>query len=323
MIRTLRITSIVAGLLAVVLLVVFSMVGVKGDPELEKLLKSPSVVEQYLRNKDKPSATRLSPSSRLDEVAKGFAKVINPPPSAQPADGPGAKAGPQNPRSAPTRVSGKFKLLATSVSVGDPNLSRAFVEMPTVDQKRSWVRIGQSIEREGWTIQAIKDGSIVYGDGQQKQEIQVEERQPRISLLDNGEPRAPRPTKVAEPAAAPVAAAVPAPAAIRAARQVRRPTPPGPGLNPPPNPSAAVRPPNAEQNARDLEKLADKLRNLRTDANDNALPPDKEKLRQEAMEMLVARLQATRAAQAEANSVGEPEKSGESGQGGADPNEPQ
>jgi hypothetical protein len=92
---------------------------------------------------------------------------------------------------------------------------------------------------------------------------------------------------------------------------------------PNPNPGAAIRPPNAEQNAKDLEKLADKLRNLRTDVNDNPLPPDKEKLRQEAMEMLVARLQATRAAQPEANSVGEPEKPVEPAKVAPDPNEPQ
>jgi hypothetical protein len=304
MIRTLRITSIVAGVLAVGLLVVFSAVGVKADPELERLLKSPSVVEQYLRNKDRPLSTGVASSSRLDELAKGFARMINPPPLGQPGDGSANKAGPQNARSAAPRVSGKFKLLATSFSAGDPNLSRAFIEMPTVDQKRSWVRVGQSIEREGWTIQSIKDGAVVYGDGQQNQEILVEERPARISLLDTGEPRAPRASTTPEvatgtevPPAQP--SAVAPPGAPSRTRVVRRPM----------SASAASplpRPAGADQNTRDLEKLADRLRNLRTDANDNVLPPDKEKLKQQAMEALVARLQASRAGQAEANSVPEP-----------------
>jgi hypothetical protein len=300
MIRTLRITSIVAGVLAVGLLVVFSTVGLKTDPELERLLKSPSVVEQYLRNKDKTTSTGMASSSRLDEMAKGFARMINPPPS-QPADGAANKTGPQNARSAMPRVSGKFKLLATSFSAGDSSLSRAYIEMPTVDQKRSWVRVGQSVEREGWTIQSIKDGAIVYGDGQQNQEILVEERAARISLLDTGEPRAtaaPAAVKVTDvpPAQAPAGAP---PGAPSRARVARRPMPASAA-------SPIPRPPNAEQNTRDLEKLADRLRNLRTDANDNALPPDKEKLKQQTMEALVARLQAVRAGQADANSASGP-----------------
>jgi hypothetical protein len=328
MIRTLRITSIVAGLLAVGLLAVFSVVGVRADPELEKLLKSPSVVEQYLRNKDKPLSASMVSSSRLDELARGFARMINPPPSSQPADAAGGKTGPQNPRSAMPRVSGKFKLLATSFSAGDPTLSRAYIELPTVDQKRSWVRIGQSIEREGWTIQSIKDGAIVYGDGQQNQEIAVEERPARISLLDTGEPRAPRVSTASTATAAKGTDVAPvqppagaSPGAVARARMARRPTA-GAAANP------ISRPVNAEQNVRDLEKLANELRNLRTDANDNALPPDKEKLKQQAMEALVARLQATKAAQAEANSVPEPSpKPEEPGQPPVqavpDPNNPQ
>jgi hypothetical protein len=294
----------VAGVLAVGLLVVFSMVGVKADPELERLLKSPSVVEQFLRNKDKPTSASAASSSRLDEVAKGFARLINPPPPSQPADAAANKTGAQNARSAIPRVSGKFKLLATSFSPGDPNLSRAYIEMPTVDQKRSWVRVGQSIEREGWTIQAIKDGAIVYGDGQQNQEIPVEERPARISLLDTGEPRAPRASTAAAVAKGPEVPSAQSPAgappgAASRARMARRPMPASAA-------SPIPRPPNADQNTRDLEKLEDRLRNLRTDANDNVLPPDKEKLKQQAMEALVARLQATRAGQADANSVPEP-----------------
>jgi hypothetical protein len=304
MIRTLRITSIVAGLLAVALLVVFSMVGVKPDPELEKLLRSPSVVEQYVRDKNRPGPPNVGSTSRLDELAKGFARMINPP---APSTSPDAAAGrpvPQNTRQAPPRVSGKFKLLATSFSAEDPNLSLAFVEMPTVDQKRSWVRVGQSVEREGWTIRAIKDGAIVYGDEQQTQEILVEERAARVSLLDTGEakdrpaanaaPDSPRVTGPQVPGSTPGTAAQ---AAKPRTAPARRPAPQ--------SAAPAARPALSDQNMKDLEKLADQLRTLKTDANDNPIPPDKQKLKQEAMEMLVNRLEATRAARNEANAVSE------------------
>ena len=53
MIRTLRITSVVAGLLAVGVLAFFSVSRVKGDPEVERLLQSPTVIELAAKDKGK------------------------------------------------------------------------------------------------------------------------------------------------------------------------------------------------------------------------------------------------------------------------------
>jgi hypothetical protein len=301
MIRTLRITSVVAGLLAVGLLAFFSVSRVKGDPEVERLLQSPTVIEVAAKDKGKPGPTG---TDFLVKYAADFATQINPPP---PPPSPGSSGGlNDNGPITPTlpKVSGKFRLLATSFNVVDPNLSLAFVEMPTVDRKQSWVRIGQYLERPEWTVQAIKDGAILYGDGQQNQEITVEERPIRISLLDNGGPRptnapittATGPATATAMPSTPVRPALSDQATARA-RAARRSVGQNAGV--------ATRPPNLERNIEALEKYKERLRTLGKDVNDKALSPEME-MRREALEkMLTSGLQTARMSQQEANSLGD------------------
>jgi len=302
MIRTLRITSVVAGLLAVGLLVFFSIYGVKGDREVERLVGLPSVIEQFKADRGRPAATYASPMSRLAQNAEAFAYVINPPPPTKPATpvtGADSLAAIR-----PSKVSGKFRLIATSFNAADPNLSLAFVEMPTVERRQIWARVGNSIEH--WKILEIKDGAIVYGEGQQTQEIAVEERPARISLLDNGEPR---PAPVSRTASASTVTEAPsqppgsgAPAQARGRLSMR------PALRPGviQNGGVVVRPPSGERDMQKLQKIADQLRTLRNkDANDGAFSPEEEKARRDAMEKLVSHVQAVRMSQQEANSLGE------------------
>jgi hypothetical protein len=303
MIRTLRITSVVAGLLAAGLLAFFSVSGVRGDQEVDRLLKSPTVIEQFAQDKGKPSAAGANPMSRLVEVARDFANVINPPaPPATVGTGPTGNLARGEPIR-PPQVSAKFKLLATSYSAVDPNLSMALIDLPAGERRQFWVRMGQSVERETWKILQIKDGAMVYGEGQQTQEIAVEPRLAQVSLVDTGEPKPAPVSGMAGPSKAmdmpmpPPGGPGPSNPATARARLPRRPA----GQNA----VAGVRPPPAERNIQEIEKITERLRTLGKDVNDKALPPDQEKIRQETVKVLSSRLQAARMSQQEANSLGD------------------
>ena len=303
MIRTLRITSVVAGLLAVGLLALFSVSGVKGDQEVERLLKSPTVLEQYAQDRSKPSAAGPNPMSRLVEVARDFANVINPPPPPAPVGtGPTGNLARGEPIR-PPQVSAKFRLLATSYSAVDPNLSMALIDLPAGERRQFWVKMGQSVERETWKILQIKDGAMIYGDGQQSQEIVVEARPARVSLLDTGEPKPaiasgmPGPSKVTETPPPPSSPGPMNPATARARLLSRRSAGQNAGVG--------ARPPTVERNMQEIERITDRLRTLGKDVNDKALSPDQEKMRQETVKILASRLQAARMSQQEANSLGD------------------
>ena len=80
MIKTLRIASVVAAILAVIFLVLAVVFGVRSDERVEGFLNSPSVIEQFntaIGNQAKTSESRSSP---LVQQATAFALYLNPKP---------------------------------------------------------------------------------------------------------------------------------------------------------------------------------------------------------------------------------------------------
>jgi len=80
MIKTLRITSFVAVILAVVFFVFPVIFGVRGDEQVEQFLSSPGVIEKFSKakgDKDRRSESQISP---LVKEAQAFALYLNPPP---------------------------------------------------------------------------------------------------------------------------------------------------------------------------------------------------------------------------------------------------
>ena len=82
MIKTLRITSIVAAILAGVFFVFPVVYGVRSDEKVDVFLKSPGVREKFenAADKAKTSESRVSP---LVEQAEAFALYLNPPKAAE------------------------------------------------------------------------------------------------------------------------------------------------------------------------------------------------------------------------------------------------
>ena len=177
MIKTLQISSILAVVLAVGLLVSSVVFGVQKNERIEQFLASASAKETFTEQIGEGMRTRRSSQrSPLVDRAQRFASIINPPKP---------KPKPQTTRQAPVAVkeaprpeqtSAKFSLIGTSFYESNPQMSLAFIDQP--GKGLHWVRQSDSVEH--LVIEQVKDGAIVVRDGQRTFEMQTEER-PAVS----------------------------------------------------------------------------------------------------------------------------------------------
>lgn len=173
MIKTLRITSIIAVVLAVVFFVLPAVFGVRGDEQTEQFLDSAGVIEKFKEaegDKVKDSRQEISP---LVKQAEAFALYLNPAP--KPKTQPSVSRSKPRPKGP---VSPKFKLVGTSCYALHPELSLALIDEPGKGLR--WVRqfgkVGHLI------IEQVKDGLVVVRDGTRTFEL-VAERPEKRSLL--------------------------------------------------------------------------------------------------------------------------------------------
>lgn len=188
MIKTLRITSILAVVLAGALFIIPIVFGVRGDGQIEQFLNSAGVTAAFKEatgNKAKDSESELSP---LVKQAEAFALYLNPPPKPKPVVQPAAITPEIRP---PAPVSPKFTLVATVVNQSRPEESLAYIDEP--GKGLHWVRQADDVSR--LTIEQIKDGSVVVRDGQRTLEIATTSRpaSPAINLLEGASSAAPSP----------------------------------------------------------------------------------------------------------------------------------
>ncbi len=178
MIKTLRITSIVAAVLAVIVLVffVFPVVcGFHSDEHLKESLDSPGVIEKFnktMGNKSKTSQDEISP---LVQQAGAFALYLNPPPAKTPRAATGRTAGITRGPAVPP----KFKIIGTSYYKDRPELSLVLIDEP--GKGLHWYR--QSSEVGHFLIEQVKDGIVVFNDGKDTFEQKAEQKQ-ELSLLE-------------------------------------------------------------------------------------------------------------------------------------------
>lgn len=179
MIKTLRITTIIAAFLAVGLLAFPVVYGNWGDEEIEKFLKSPGAIEKF--NKAKGAKVNTgSQVSPLVRQATLFAMIINPPRTA-PAQIKMTKP-PESPKVVskvePPRAPAKFKLIGTSYYASRPELSLAYIDEP--GKGLHWIRQGSTVAH--LLIEQVQDGSIIVKDREQTVTL-VAERAPKKSLI--------------------------------------------------------------------------------------------------------------------------------------------
>ena len=183
MIKTLRIASVVAAILAVIFLVLAVVFGVRSDERIEGFLNSPSVIEQFntaIGNQAKTSESRSSP---LVQQATAFALYLNPKPE-EPSEF--RDTGGVMPLSLPT--SPKFTVVAISYYEVQPELSLALIDEP--GKGLHWVR--QSSKVGHLVIEQVRNSLVVVKGDKGTFELPVEQR-PEMSLLE-GRTHAPKET---------------------------------------------------------------------------------------------------------------------------------
>ncbi len=216
MIKTLRITSIIAAIVATILLIIPAVYGVRKDSKMEEFLKTPGVVEKYTATKGQ-NPTKKDTESPLVQAAATYKNIINPPPPPPPKVVPGAPAQGSGIPAPPVAPVAKFDLVATSYCAADPKQSLALID--EAGKGLHWVRQGEVVGRV--TISTVKDGAIVVSDGQRNSEMNVKVEEKWRTLLKNPPPPT-RPGTVTTSSAAP---ATVTPAVIQGAENPAQPVP--------------------------------------------------------------------------------------------------
>lgn len=190
MVSTLRITSVVVILLAGLVLVLVvgpkSLVpdllegfAVRNDPEIERILTEPSVVDAWKDAHGDSSQSSQGATSPLVREAESFKNILDPPPAPVTTE---AKKPTPTPR--PTRTvvkpvpsSANFELVGTTVSTDH---SFAYIRLP--DKTYQWVRRGEEIGH--LLIKEIRNGSIICWDGHDDVEMAAEPVPATAGLLE-------------------------------------------------------------------------------------------------------------------------------------------
>ena len=181
MIKTLRITSVVAAVLAVVFFAFSAVFDVRGDEPLssrERFLNS-SVIEKFKKLRGQRSTKGRSQVSPLVKQAEAFALYLDPPKPEKPTKITTSRTGSaQIADLRPPVVIAKFTLIGTTYYASHPELSLALIDEP--GKGLHWVR--QSGKVGHLIIEQVKDGLVVVRDGERAFEL-APARPGKISLL--------------------------------------------------------------------------------------------------------------------------------------------
>ncbi len=175
MIKTLRITSIVAVVLAVVIFVFSVSYGFRSDENIKEFLNLPGVIEKFTAAEGQRAQASNSQISPLVQQARAFALYLNPPApnvpkNLQAGHGPG-KIGTQ------LNVTPKFKVIGTSYYEQRPELSLALIDEP--GKGIHWVK--QSTTVGHLYIEQVKDGLVIVKSGTETFELIAEHNPPKTT----------------------------------------------------------------------------------------------------------------------------------------------
>jgi hypothetical protein len=189
MIKTLRITSIIAAILAAGFIVFPMIFGFRSDEDIERFLNSPSVIERYRQARGGKAQPDVETSPLVAQAMK-FANYINPPKPVVVGRqrGPKVPTGtkpPPPPPVEPPVTSAKFKVVATSYYESRPDMSLVLIDQPGPGLR--WIREGAEVMH--LTIERIKEGAIMVRGGQGVFELAVPKVR-EVNLIDDGSPSA-------------------------------------------------------------------------------------------------------------------------------------
>ena len=174
MIKTLRITSILAAALAVVLVgfFVFRIVhGIGGNENVREFLSSPGVIEKFKTAEGNRTNTIVGQTSPLVKQAQAFALYLNPPASKtrNPKIGSGTST-----ISAQVDVTPKFKVVGISYYEGRPEMSMALIDEP--GKGIHWVK--QSTTVGHLRIEQVKNDLVIVKSSKETFNLTPERKKP-------------------------------------------------------------------------------------------------------------------------------------------------
>lgn len=167
MIKTLRITSVIAAILAGIFFVFPVVYGIRSDESVDEFLKLQSVREKFENAVDNKAKTGDNRESPLVEQAEAFALYLNPlQPKVQKTP-----MGTKTTIASKLPVTPKFKVFATSYCAENPTLSQALIDEP--GKGRYWIR--QSGKVGHLLVEQVKDGLVVVKGGEETFELKIEQ----------------------------------------------------------------------------------------------------------------------------------------------------
>jgi hypothetical protein len=284
MIKTLRITTIVAAVLAAILLVFPVVFGVRSSEHIEKLLKSPGVIEKFNKTVSNKATRSGNETSPLVQQAGAFALYLDPLTSKAPKTA--ARSNTRDAKSGPD-IDPKLPIvIGTSYYKRHPELSLALIDVP--GKGLHWVR--QSGEIGRLFVEQIKDGLIVVKYNGITHEIAAEQK-PEASLLE-GSSAVPKRTGVPsrEPNKADTKSTVPAFTRARTGKTRAR--------------SRTPRPNRSTEEDAELNELIEELRNIhfKSDKISSGLSVEE---KEAMMDKLISEFKTSRLSAEEAKNLGD------------------
>ncbi len=176
MIKTLRITSIIAAAAAAAFIVLLAVFALRGDGEMQEFLARASAVEKF-RSLAKKITVKVEKVSPLITQAEAFALKLNPPPPKVAKKPPAQKKTITTAKQSaiPTpkveQINTRFKLVGTCKYEQNPEKSLALLDLTAKGQK--WYRQGDEVGH--LTIHKIDDESItLYKGGTFNSEVSIQ-----------------------------------------------------------------------------------------------------------------------------------------------------
>ena len=171
MIKTLRITSILAAISAVILVgfFVFRIVrGIGGNENVKEFLRSPDVAEKFKTAEGNRAKTFVGQTSPLVKQAQAFASILNPPASKPRISPTGRTINP----GAQMDVTPKFPVIGISFCENRPEMSMALIDEP--GKGIHWVK--QSAIVGHFTIEQVKNDSVIIKSGTETFNLALEQK---------------------------------------------------------------------------------------------------------------------------------------------------
>ena len=249
MIKTLRITGFVTAILAGICLIFLVVLSAWGDKRIEDLSKIPGVIEEFTKVRGSKTKVNQSQVSPLVVQAQMFARYLNPPQKPKPRKSVDINVVvPLEPK---TAVSAKFRVVLTSYSEENPQMSRALIDEPGKGLR--WVM--QSSMVGHLQIEQIKDGVVVAQGGQETFEVSVEAAAPGMSLVEGSAPVSTgtsSPSGSRRPLPTPVGRTLP-PIPVSGSR-----------ITPPRTPGRPTQPRMSDSEAAEMGTLMERLKGMRS-----------------------------------------------------------